>query len=239
MEELFVVNPRDSKGRFIKARKRRRQNPGAKSARRRRRTAKAATPKRRRRRATKHTHWGKVKSHRRRVNPSSSRRRRRRRNPTLNLRAFSPAAIIDQVIPASIGAAGAVALDVAIANLPLPDQLKVGYSRHAVRAVGAIALGMLSRYFVRPETAARIGSGALTVVMYGVLKDLIRDYVPAEVIAKVPGLSDVPDYTDVQLDYMNPAPGIEAYLPTPGLTAYMDQPGVLNDYEGAGFSDNG
>lgn len=202
-EELLILgnprrkrrkNTRNAKGQFVK--RRRRRNPiaavAANPRRKRRRNpvgalAVAANPRRRRR-------------HARRVHA----RRRRRSNPRL-LAGFSPRSILNAVIPAAVGGAGAVALDVALSYVPMPAFLQSGPGKMVGRVGGAIALGMLARFVVGRETANKITLGALTVAAYGTIRDFA-------VQAGVPGLSAY-DYSDTSMGYTSPAPMLNAYMP--------------------------
>lgn len=241
MYEIAVINPRPKKARrkagrksgaskMAKRRKKVARGPGgrfkkraASAAPRKRRKARrtaAAAPKRRRKRpagARPATGYvvGSGRIRRYKLNPRRRASRRRRSNPR-----FSLNSITSQLAPAAYGAGGAIALDVALGYIPLPAQLKTGYAKHAVKIVGALGIGMLASKFL-PGNAKAIGSGALTVAMYGLLKDVLVKFAPA-----VKGLGDyeeviVTDYADMS--------GVGAYLTNddqpvsvdPGVGAYM------------------
>jgi hypothetical protein len=223
--EIALINPRSirrrkagkKKGAKIMA-KRRKGRKARKSPVRRRKVARvAAAPRRRRRKAAgkRRPALGYVvgtKRRRRKLNPRRASRRRRHSNPR-----FSINGITSQLMPAAYGAAGALVLDVALGYIPLPAMLKTGYARHATRIVGALGVGFLASKFLRGRAAA-IGQGALTVAVYGLLKD-----VAAQTLGdKVRGLGD---YEEITVDgYMDAAPGMGAYL-----GAYMPGEGV-GDY---------
>lgn len=139
---------------------------------------------------------------RRKLNPRRvTRRRARRSNPR-----FSLSGITSQVMPSLFGAGGALALDIALGYLPLPDKLKTGYGRHATRIVGAVGLGWLAQKFLRGKGAA-IGQGALTVALYGLIKDVAVKVLPA---GAVKGLGD---YEEITVDgYMDNAPVLGSYM---------------------------
>lgn len=156
---------------------------------------------------------------RRKLNPRrATSRRRRHSNPR-----FSLGGIAGQLMPAVYGAGGALALDVALGYIPLPAMLTTGYARHATRIVGALGIGWLGRKFLGSKGAAA-GSGALTVAVYGLLKDVAVQ----ATAGKVKGLGD---YEEIQVDgYFDPAPQIGAYMN--GVGAYMAGDGVdssMND----------
>ena len=163
---------------------------GTSKKRRSRRVAKASAPKRRRRRTGGKKHYvsgaytvGNARARRWKINP---RRRHRRSNPR-----FSVSGITSQLMPAAYGAAGGIALDVALGYLPLPEMLKTGYVKHATRIVGALGIGWAARKFLKGKGNA-VAAGALTVAMYGLLKDVIVQFAPS-----VRGLGD---YEEISID---------------------------------------
>lgn len=160
MSEILLVNPR-----------RRRKAPARRktSTRRRRSTARRRNPVRR---AAK-------RIVRRRRNPVRARRRAtrgRRRNPV----GFRQAAIKGQVQTGITGALGALGLDVALAYIPLPAQLKAGIVGKLVKAGGAIALGVVANRFlnVSAANAAKLSEGALTVQFHGIGRELLGQFAP-------------------------------------------------------------
>lgn len=161
---------------------------------------------------------------RRKLNPRRvSRRRARRSNPR-----FSLSGITQQFLPSLYGAGGALALDVALGYLPLPEKLKTGYGRHAVRIVGAVGLGWVASKFLRGKAAA-IGQGALTVAVYG----LLRDVASKTLGDKVKGLGD---YEEIEVaGYLDAAPVLGAYMGN-GLDAGMGA--YMGNYEGDTGSDD-
>lgn len=105
-----------------------------------------------------------------------------RRNP---LPARAKGIVSENLKPAAIGAAGALALDVIVAKLPLPANLKTGPVSYAVRAVGAIALGMAAEKIgkLKHGTAVDLARGGLTVVIHDAGKALIRAQFPSLALA--------------------------------------------------------
>lgn len=229
MYEIAIVNPRSIKRRRKAGRKKgasvakKRRKMSAKQrkyfgkrARRRKVVAAAPAPRRRRRKAAAGKRRpamgyvvGSRRIRRRKLNPR--RVARRRSNPRFNL-----GGLTNQFIPALYGAGGALALDVALGYIPLPDMLKTGYAKHATRIVGALGIGFLASKFLRGRAAA-IGSGALTVAVYGLLKDVAAQVTQG----KVKGL--VGDYEVVDVaGYYDPASQVGAYLTSgqPGAAGY-------------------
>lgn len=225
MYEVAIVNPRGSKrrrrnrkGQFVKG------SSAPSRRRRRRRSAVAATsaPRRRRRRAVARI-----------SNPRRKRRtyvshfaRRRRRNPRAN---FSVGGVARALVPAGIGAVGAVALDVLMGYAPLPVALKTGIPRHAVRIAGAIGLGLVAGKFFGGEKGKLVGAGALTVALYSIIRETVQKFAPT-----LPGLGD---YEEVTVGYMDPAStvqlgtgaymnGMDSQAIESGMSAYMDGMGA-------------
>ena len=97
---------------------------------------------------------------------------RRRRNPIRR-------GIVDKlVIPAVTATAGALALDIAWAYLPLPVTIKAGPLKHVAKAAGAIGLSILAGNVVKKSTADAMGLGALTVVLHQAAKEMIQRVAP-------------------------------------------------------------
>lgn len=259
MFEIAILNPRPKSAKKRRARKSRSRSKGvAKMAKRRRKlTAKqiAAGFGGKRRKARKHRvrrrkHVAKVKRvvrrHRRRARKSGGKkhyvsggytvgnarirrykmnpRRRRHRNP------ISVKGITGQLIPAAYGAAGGIALDVAMGYVTpmLPAMLTTGYVKHATRIAGALGIGWASKKFLGGKGDA-VAKGALVIAMYGLLKDVIVQFAPG-----VKGLSGYEEVTVNTGDlgaYLN-GPSLAAYLPdgstAPGVGAYMDAAATLN-----------
>lgn len=220
MPELLFVNPRRRRrrgagGRFVSAapkRRRRRRNPIAlanpRRRRRRRASVAAYAPRRRRRR-----HAVSVIANPRRRRRHHARRvygRRRRHNPRAI--AFSPRGAMNALIPAGIGAAGAVALDVVLHYIPLPAQFQSPLWKNVARVIGALGVGYLSSFVLGKERARVVTIGALTVASYTVLRDVVSQQFPTL------GLSgaDSYDMSDLRLGYVNPAPMLQG-----GMGAYM------------------
>lgn len=134
-------------------------------------TALASNPRRRRR--SRVLGAAPVRRRRRRVS-------RYRRNP-VSMRSFNPRSLInDTIIPASIGAAGALGLDLALGygNPYLPDFLKSGVGLTAAKLGGAILIGMVAQKTMGKRYGDQVTAGAVTVTMYDLIKSFIRTNVP-------------------------------------------------------------
>jgi hypothetical protein len=216
-ESIFLINPRRSR--------KRRKNPMPAGLRRywasrrggkKRRKARAVmTNPRRRRRNPARAHrrrarrrnpiFKKTRARRRRANPvfRRSRRRARHRNP------FSVGGLKAVIVPAAIGAAGAIAMSIAYgyASPSLPATLSTGYFPTIVKAAAAIGIGMLVGKFMSRQDGQYATMGGLTVVLVGAITPLISSATPS-----IPGLSGLAGYGD--------------YIPysKPGMGAYMRNP---------------
>lgn len=170
---------------------------------------------RRHRRSTARRHVKRIRARNpaHRVHHRRRHRRMRARNPRFDIKGI----ISNYLVPAGIGGAGALALDVGLSYVPLPDMLKTGIPNAAVKVAGALALGYVGGKVLGREKGKAIAAGALTVVAYNLIRKLVQTYVP-----NVPGLSG--DYSDMQMGaYMGAGP--TGYNPAPmlqGMGAYMD-----------------
>lgn len=122
-----------------------------------------------------------------------------------------------QVMNAIPGAFGAMGLDMLMGYATfIPAQWRTGIPGYLTKAVGAIGMGMLAANFVRPATAKALTEGALTVMMYGVVRNLAAQFVPQLV----------------------PAGGMSAYIDPNGLgyygsgwnPNYVDDPDAMGTY---------
>lgn len=190
---------RSAKGRFVKKSSR-------KSTRARRRRSSPA-----KRRPAMGYVVGSRKIRRRKLNPTA-RRRRYRRNP---FGLPSVGGIVQgQIVPALYGAAGGVALNLALSYLPLPEVLKTGWARHATRVVGALGLGMLAKKFMGSRGNA-VAAGAMTIVVYDVLKQVLGQFAP-EIGSRLGEYEDVSLSGDEFYDPASLVGGVGAYIEGPG-----------------------
>lgn len=151
---------------------------------------------------------------RRKLNPH--RRRRYRRNP---LGLPSLGGFTSQLMPAALGAAGGMALNIGLSFLPLPDTLKTGWARHGVRLAGAFGLGVLAKKFLGAKGNA-VALGAMTIVLYDIGKQVLQTATP-ELGARLGEYEDVSLSGDLDGDdgFYDPAPVIQD-----GAGAYLDGP---------------
>lgn len=160
-----------------------------------RKRRKAAT--KRRTTAKRRTTTAKRRTTRVRRNPAprlgSTRRRSSRRRVRRN-----PIGI--DFMPAAIGAGGALASDLALGYLPIPDSLKTGMARAAVRVGLGVALGMVIGKVAKNKTMGRqITAGALTVVAYDTVKKTLQQQMPSLPLSDV-GQFQIYEYSDPSMD---------------------------------------
>lgn len=246
MSELVLINPRRKSRRRRKGRmppglarywasrgRRKLRRPKRSRARRRRRSVVMAASHRVRRRRLRNPR----RLHRRRRHLGGFRVRRRRvhRNPRFGVP--SVRGIVRQTLmPAAVGAGGALALDVAYgyASPYLPAFFQNKWATLGVKIVGALGIGMLAGKFLGRERGRVAMLGAATVVVYGAAKSALSQALPT-----VKGLSGYSDFVDYSVGsrigaYMPPG-GMGFYSPAAtiapsGVGAYM--PPNLNGLEG-------
>lgn len=200
MAKVLLLNPRRRKRRARRAmranpvrrrRSRVRKNPffGAKRAHRR------AARKGWRHRARRHSAM--------KTNPRVHRRRFRRNPRGLSINSF----LKNTLIPGSVGAAGALGLDILLGFVPLPAQLQTGMLKPVVRLAGALALGMIAGKVVNRSVGEQVAAGATIVVLYDVFKAFARTAMPT-----LPLSGMYPN-----LEYYSPGQTVGEYYP-PALT---------------------
>jgi hypothetical protein len=188
---------RNAKGHFVK------RTHKAASRRRRRRNPRAVA---KRRPAMGYT-VGSRKIRRRKLNPRTRSRRRYHRNP-IGLPSLS--GLMAQIVPAAYGAGGAIALNLGLSYLPLPAVLTTGWARHGVRLVGAFGLGVVAKKFLGAR-GSNVAAGALTVVMYDILKEVLNMAAPS-IGSRLGEFEDVSIYENGFIDPASPVRGLSAYL---------------------------
>lgn len=129
--------------------------------------------------------------HHRRKNPHRSHRRRnphrryhRRRNPSF-MGGFSARGLTGQIMPTFkaglIGAGGAIGLDAAWGFLQpyLPSALNTSaYTQYAVKALTAVAVGMIGGKILRGKGTA-LAVGGMTVATHDLLKSVLQSMAPS------------------------------------------------------------
>lgn len=179
MSELMLVgNPRRRKRRSGRRRKMTAKQLmyfGPKRRRRRARVAAAARPRRHRRRSPALISSApRRRRHRRRVT-------RLRRNP-IRMSGFSVKRFMnDALIPAGMGAAGALGVDLALGYGAsyLPASLQTGLPNTAVRLAGAVAVGYVAGMVGGKKFGEAATAGAITVTLYDLIKGYVKSAVPS------------------------------------------------------------
>lgn len=120
------------------------------------------------------------------------------------------------LVPAGIGAASAVALDVITAYIPLPASVATGWGNVAVKAVGAVALGFVAGMVAGKRNGVLVGAGALTVIGYDAIKMALAPTL-GTTIKGLSGLADFGDYNSMG-----------AYMANGQMGAYMPQGAYMN-----------
>ena len=217
-ESILLLNPRPRR-----RRKNRRRGGGMPAGLRRHfakmRRARGHKINRRRRRINRRTPVSAVarRARRRAFSPRRRARRRRAFGRLVRRRAAKHIALgrgiaRDYIVPAAIGAAGSVTLDViwGYVSPKLPTQLQSGWFSLATKL--AVVLGVaygVTRF--RPSMRAQVHTaalGAATVAFAGALKGMAQSVLPAS----VPGLSGYMDYHS----YALPGTRMAGYMPRGG-----------------------
>lgn len=145
--------------------------------------------------------------------------RRYRRNP-IKMRG-----IMDQVQGAAVGAAGALAVDVAMSKLPLPAALQTGPMKYAAQGLVSIGIGMLvGKVFKNRKLGTQLADGGLTVGLYGAGKTLLAGTVPGLAGDELLG-ADLLGIQDVNqgVGWYSPAPtSMSGYDSYSGETDFMN-----------------
>lgn len=130
----------------------------------------------------------------------------------------------DYVMPAGIGAVGAVGLKVGWGYLSphLPAAVQSGWGALGAQSAVVLATGYgLGRALPRHRRSIALGVvGALTVIAYTAAVQLLQQYVP--------NLQGLRDYTDYRIGAYMGAPGLPA-LPAPaGARAGVGRVGIIS-----------
>lgn len=122
-------------------------------------------------------------------NPIRLRRRVKRRSNPIAAK-LGLGGIGKSVIPAAVGAGGAITLDLLWSYLPVPAMVKTGPMRHVAKAAGAIGLGIIAGMLVKKDTANALAAGALTVVMYNAAREAVATFAPNIPLGEYLAISD-------------------------------------------------
>lgn len=189
MSGLMLLNPKGRKS----AGRRKRRKPmtakqlkyfGPRKSRKATRKRRAAAPKvvvvasnpRRKRRTSVAK---KARTHRKRKARSFNRnprpaRRRFRRNPLPSASGF----LTGTLVPAGIGAGGALLVDLAIGNLPLPASAKQGAMLPIVRIAGALGVGALVGLLMGEDAGQEAAAGGIVVTLYAITRQYLNQNMP-------------------------------------------------------------
>jgi hypothetical protein len=127
------------------------------------------------------------------------RRHARSRNP------FDAKGLTAALVPAAIGGAGAVGLDILLAYIPLPATFQSGWGNYAAKLAGSFGIGYLGGMALGKEKGHLITAGALTVSLYTILRALAQQSLGTSVKG-LSGLADFRDYRRAGMGaYMDPA----------------------------------
>lgn len=118
------------------------------------------------------------------------------------------------LIPAAVGGASAVGIDVLMGMLPLPVQMKTGPMAPVVRVAAAIGLGFVASKVASKRVADQVAVGAITVTAY----QLMRAVAAKMTAGKVPGLAE---YVSGDEGYMV-VPTVGEYVSGDGVGEYVD-----------------
>jgi len=218
MSQLMLVNPKRRKRRKMTAKQ-------AKyfGGRRKRRSTVTATGARNPRRRVRRRRAGRVTVRARR-NPTARAVRRLRRTGSAKFGGLVPANLVKGVLmPAAMGGAGAIVMDLAWGFAPLPANIKTGPLAPLAKIAGAILVGGLASKFVGREMGQKVTQGYLTVMAYTLMKGMVQKAVPSLPLNEY----------DNAMGYISPA----TQYPDQSMQAYLTGDGgstvgaYLNEYD--------
>lgn len=106
--------------------------------------------------------------------------KRRTHNPISKLGLPSAKGVYKNLMmPAAIGAVGAVAIDAITSRLPIPANMRSGNMRYVTKAIAIVGIGWLAGKVVKKSTADAAVIGSLTVLFYGLSRDMLAKVLPA------------------------------------------------------------
>jgi hypothetical protein len=176
MAELMLVNPKRKRSRRRKMTAKQLKYFGPRRKRSRRRVAAAATPRRRHRRRS-----AVVAAPRRRRSHKRRRVTHLRRNPIRMPGGFSPKRFLsDTLIPAGIGAGGALGVDIALGYFGsyLPASMQTGLPNAAVKLAAAVGIGIAAGAVAGKRVGEQAMAGAVVVTLYSVIKQQVMAAMP-------------------------------------------------------------
>ena len=205
MEQLLLVNPSP-----------RPKRRGTRTAAQKRATAKMVAANRARRRTRRSNPVAPVSAPkykrstrraRKAVNTYARRSRARRRNPI--------GGVGEMLSGALIGATGALAVNAMFNYAPIPDTMKTGYAKHAVKGAFAVALGIFGKRFLG-RRAVKAAEGSLTMTL-------------AELLIQASA------GTGMNLGYYSPA---VQYMPSPAVSRRLSEYVSSNNAQMPSLADN-
>lgn len=172
MPELLLINPR-RKHKRKKSSHRRKRHMTAKQA-----MYFGGTKRRRHRKAAKNPIHHKRRRHRRaHKNPIFSRRRRSGGGGVGKM--LSVKGMTSMLMPAAIGAAGALGVDLVWGFIPLPAQLKTGAFAPLAKIAGAVGVGAVTGMIMKNKALGqKVAAASVLVTVYGIAKSLLQRTMP-------------------------------------------------------------
>jgi hypothetical protein len=157
-------------------------------------------------------------------NPRRHYRRHYRRNPR-GMRGI----MSGTVIPATVGATGAVLLNLAMGYLPATFQTSIAGNallKPLVGIGGAILLGMGASKIAGRQAGERVALGAVTVVLYGLINNTLKTALPNLPLSGMPRVGWVNPGMPVGM-YAGTAPSrtVQPMQHTPQVGMYVGVPG--------------
>lgn len=229
---LMLVNPR-------KKRRKLRRNPDA-PAKKKRRVSRKTQAKRAVRRARKSVGQFAKRARRsttkffQKVRKGGRRSKRKGASRSLKSVVSNPAGFLRQtVVPAAIGAGGALALDMAYAYLPIPANVKNGALAPVVKIAAVGAIGATAAHFAPSKMLKPIHTAvtaSIVIIAYGWLKARVQQSMPQvrlgefledETICPIPGVTPLSYY---QAGQFLPGDGMGEYV-----SEYISGPTMYDD----------
>jgi len=163
-------------------------------------------------------------------NPVRKHMKKRRRNPIGKMGLPSVKSVKDNLlVPAAVGAVGAVVIDIVAGYLPLPASMTVGNMRYVRKAAVIIALGVLAGKVVGKKQADMAVVGGLTVMFHGIVKDFAtKNFAGVMPMAGMDDLSGVDLYSPGLLSG-DDVDMLNQYMPADrmaGMDAYFEASGM-------------
>jgi hypothetical protein len=98
--------------------------------------------------------------------------------------------ITGQILPAGIGAAGALALDVAWPYLPIPASWQGSAFSPLLRIAGAAGIGFAASSLMGRKFGREVANGAMIVTLYDIGKEYLANTLPPPAALPAPAAAD-------------------------------------------------